>query len=313
MKRSATVNGAQMTSAPRHRRENRSERAGHVLRLRYVVRARWRPWVNRALLYTFLGVSAAAVLLPVVWMLMTSLKPEADVVRYPPRLLPREWSVEAYRDIWQRLPFGLFFRNTLLFAGSVTAISLFFDSLAAYALARLQFRGRDLLFLLVLSTMMVPFQVTMIPLFVTLYRLNLVNTYFGLVLPRATNAFGIFMLRQFFVTLPKDLEDAARIDGASEFCIYRSIILPLSKPALITVGIFHFMYNWNDLLWPLIVTTSVEMRTLPAGLALFMGQHVVEYAVLMAGTTIALAPLFIGFLVAQRYFVQGIALTGLKV
>jgi multiple sugar transport system permease protein len=154
--------------------------------------------------------------------------------------------------------------------------------------------------------------VSFIPLYVTVHELGLLNTFGGLIIPRATNAFGIFMLRQFFTTLPRELDDAARIDGAGEFYIYSRIILPLSRPALATLAVFHFMYNWNDFLWPLLITSSTDMRTLPAGLALFMGQHVVEYAVLMAGATLALAPLFVAFLFAQRYFVQGIALTGLK-
>jgi multiple sugar transport system permease protein len=243
---------------------------------------------------------------------MTSLKMENDVVTFPPRLFPSVFTGEAYINIWNRIPFGRFFLNTLIFAGGVTLVSLFLDSLTAYALSRLKFPGRDFIFLFILVALMLPFQVTFIPVYVTVYSFGLLNTFGGLIIPRATNAFGIFMLRQFFSTLPRELDDAARIDGAGEFYIYSRLILPLSGPALATLGIFHFMYNWNDFLWPLLITKTTEMRTLPAGLALFMGQHVVEYAVLMAGATLALAPLFIAFLFAQKYFVQGIALTGLK-
>lgn len=265
-----------------------------------------------ALFYIILILTALAVIFPFLWMFSTSVKLESEVVTYPPRLFPRDFTLSNYINIWSRIPFGNFFLNTIIFAGSVTLISLFFDSLTAYALARLSFPGRDLLFLLILATLMIPFQITMIPLFITIYKLGWLNTFAGLIVPRTSNAFGIFMLRQFFLSIPADLESAARIDGCSEFRIYRQIILPLSKPALGTLAIFHFMYNWNDFLWPLIITNSVEMRTLPAGLALFMGQHVVEYAVLMAGATLAIAPLMIAFIFVQRYFVRGIALTGLK-
>lgn len=267
---------------------------------------------ERWILYLILFVFSAAVVFPFIYMLMTSLKPEADVVAFPPRLLPRALTLENYFNIWSRVPFGTFFRNSILFAGIVTLVSLFFDSLCAFGLARLNLPGKDAIFFVILATMMVPMQVTMIPLFITIFKIGWINTLAGMIIPRATNAFGIFMLRQFFIGLPKELEDAARIDGCSDFRIYWQIILPLSTPAIATLAVFHFMYNWNDFLWPLIMTTSVSMRTLPAGLALFMGQHVVEYAILMAGAAISLAPLLIAFLFAQQYFVQGIALTGIK-
>ena len=263
-------------------------------------------------LYLVLLIVSVAVVFPFIYMVMTSLKPEVDVVTFPPRLLPRALTFENYINIWSRVPFEIFFRNSLLFAGLVTLIALFFDSLCAFGLARLNLPGKDAIFFFILATMMIPLQVTMIPLFITIFKLGWMNTLAGLVVPRATNAFGIFMLRQFFISLPKELEDAARIDGCSDFRIYWQIILPLSKPVMMTLAVFHFMYNWNDFLWPLIMTTSIQMRTLPAGLALFMGQHVVEYAILMAGATISLAPLLIAFLFAQQYFVQGIAMTGIK-
>ncbi|MCC7448941.1 MAG: carbohydrate ABC transporter permease [Anaerolineae bacterium] len=273
---------------------------------------RERMSIGHIVLFVVLLIAALAVLFPFVWMVLTSLKMENDVVTFPPRLFPSVFTGEAYINVWNRIPFARFFLNTLIFAGGVTLVSLFLDSLTAYALSRLKFPGRDFIFLFILVALMLPFQVTFIPVYVTVYSFGLLNTFGGLIIPRATNAFGIFMLRQFFSTLPRELDDAARIDGAGEFYIYSRLILPLSGPALATLGIFHFMYNWNDFLWPLLITKTTEMRTLPAGLALFMGQHVVEYAVLMAGATLALAPLFIAFLFAQKYFVQGIALTGLK-
>jgi multiple sugar transport system permease protein len=255
---------------------------------------------------------ALLILLPFIWTLLTSLKVETDIVKYPPQLWPRAFTFSHYHDIWQRVPFARLFLNTVIFAGGVTALSLAFDSLTAYALARLDFPGRNAFFVLVLVTMMLPFQVTLIPLFSLLTDLNWINTHQGLIVPRATNAFGIFFLRQFFLSIPRDLEDAARVDGASEFRIYRQVILPLAVPALLTLGLFHFMYNWNDLLWPLIVTTQTSMQTLPAGLALFMGEHVIEYGLLMAGSILALLPMVIMFLMIQRRFVEGIATTGFK-
>ncbi|MDQ6739334.1 MAG: carbohydrate ABC transporter permease [Actinomycetota bacterium] len=266
----------------------------------------------RAVLFLILAAVAVAMVFPFVWMVLTALKPERNIVTFPPRLWPPIWTLENFTNIWQRVPFGRFFLNSVLFAGGVTIVSLFLDSLTAYALARLRFPGRDLIFLIVLIALMIPFQVMFIPLFVTVHDFGLLNTYAGLIIPRATNAFGIFMLRQFFLTLPRELDEAARIDGAGEFYIYSRLILPLSVPGLATLAVFHFMYNWNDFLWPLLITSSTDMRTLPAGLALFMGQHVVEYGVIMAGATLALAPLFVAFLFAQKYFVAGIALSGIK-
>jgi multiple sugar transport system permease protein len=271
-----------------------------------------REQLKLIILFAVMSLIGFAVVFPFIWMVLTSFKPENDIVKFPPQLFPEHLTLDAYADVWRRVPFGRFFLNSVLFAGGVTIISLVLDSLTAYALSRLRFPGRDVLFVLILIALMIPFQVTFIPLYVTVHDLGLTNTFGGLIIPRATNAFGIFLLRQFFSTLPRELDDAARVDGASEFYIYRRIVLPLSIPALTTLAIFHFMYNWNDFLWPLLITTSTEMRTLPAGLALFMGQHVVEYALLMAGGVLALAPLFIAFLFAQQYFVRGIALSGLK-
>ena len=273
---------------------------------------RTRLTPGKLALLVVLGIIALAFIFPFVWMLLTSFKTEGDVFRFPPQLLPEVWTLDAYIDIWQRVPMAQFFKNSVLFAGGVTVVSLFLDSLAAYAFSRLNFPGRNVLFFFVLIALMLPFQVTFIPLYVTVQSLGLINSFGGLIIPRATNAFGIFMLRQFFNSLPRELDEAARLDGASEFYIYSRVILPLSGPALATLTIFHFMYNWNDFLWPLLISKSNDMYTLPSGLALFMGQHVVEYALLMAGATLALLPLFIAFLFAQRYFVQGIALSGLK-
>jgi multiple sugar transport system permease protein len=271
-----------------------------------VVRA-WR-------ILTLVGVLAIAgvMLLPLVWMVATSFKPEADIVKFPPSLLPDRVTLQHYLEVWDRIPFARLYVNTIVFAGGVTLISLLLDSMAAYALARLQFRGRNLVFVAILVMLMLPFQVTLIPLYDLLVSLGWTNTMQGLIVPRATNAFGIFFLRQFLLSLPRDLEEAARIDGASELRIYRRVIMPLAGPALLTLGLFHFMYNWNDLLWPLIINQDQARQTLPAGLALFMGQHVVEFGILMAASVLALIPVVLFFLVIQRRFVEGIATTGIR-
>lgn len=253
-----------------------------------------------------------AMLLPIIWMVITAFKPESDIVSFPPMLLPHSVTLQHFVDVWTRIPFAQLYLNTIVFAGSVTILSLFFDSMAGYALARFDFRGKEIVFILILVLLMLPFQVTLIPLYDMLNSLGLTNTLQGMIVPRMTNAFGIFFMRQYFLSLPKDLEEAARVDGAGEWRIYRRVILPLAKPALLTLGLFHFQFNWNDLIWPLIMSSDLNGATLPAGLALFMGQHVVEYGLLMAGSVLALLPVVIFFLIIQRSFVSGIATTGMK-
>lgn len=252
------------------------------------------------------------ILYPFLWMLVTSFKAESDIVSWPPRLFSGEFGLDSYVSIWERIPFLAYYKNTLIFALSVSLISLTFDTMAGYAFARMKFRGKNAMFLLVMGTLMVPYQVIMVPLFVEVYKFNLINTYLGMILPRATNAFGIFMMRSFFVSLPKGLEEAGRIDGAGEFRIFWKIMLPQCKPAVISLFIFHFMYQWNDLLYPLIMTTDDSKATLPAGLASFMGTHVVEYGVIMAGACLSILPILIVYLFAQKQFVQGIAMSGMK-
>jgi multiple sugar transport system permease protein len=268
-------------------------------------------WQTALLAITTLAI-AAVMLLPLVWMVLTSLKPETEIVQFPPRLWPESITFSHYVDVWDRIPFARLYLNTIIFAGTVTVVSVLFDSMTAYALARLEFRGRNVVFVLILVMLMMPFQVTLVPLYDLLANIGWTDTLHGLIVPRATNAFGIFFLRQFFLSLPKDLEDAARVDGAGEFSIYRKIIMPLSWPALLTLGLFHFMYNWNDLLWPLLINQAADKQTLPSGLAQFMGQHVVEYGLLMAASVMALLPVVVFFLVIQRRFVEGVATTGLK-
>lgn len=270
-----------------------------------------KQFVNACIL-VLLVFLAFLVLYPFIWMLITSFKAEADIVAYPPKLFSGSFSLDSYINIWKRIPFLKYYRNTIIFSTAVTLTSLACDTMAGYAFARMKFPGKNIMFLLVMGTMMIPFQVIMVPLYVEIFKFGLINTYLGLVLPRATNAFGIFMMRSFFISLPKGLEEAGRIDGCTEFGIFRKIMVPLCKPAVVSLFIFHFMYQWNDLLYPLLLTTSDEMKTLPAGIATFMGTHVVEYGIIMAGACLSLLPILIAYLIAQKQFVQGIAMTGMK-
>lgn len=269
-------------------------------------------WVGKLIRIAVLAFLVFIVVYPFIWMLVTSFKSEADIVAYPPKLFSGAFSFDSYIDIWDRVPFLMYYKNTVLFALLVTCISLFLDTMAGYAFARMNFPGKNIMFLMVMGTMMIPFQVIMVPLFIEVFKLGLINTYAGLVLPRATNAFGIFMMRSFFISLPKGLEEAGRIDGAGEFKIFRKLMVPLCKPAIVSLFIFHFMFQWNDLLYPLLLTTDENMKTLPAGLATFMGTHVVEYGIIMAGACLSLLPILFAYLVAQKQFVQGIAMTGMK-
>lgn len=268
--------------------------------------------LGKILAVMFTMLVAFSVILPVLWLLVSSFKTDAGVIQYPPRFFPQEWTLHQYAYVWKSIPIVSMLKNTLVFAGGVTLLSLLFDSMAGYAFARMHFKGSKLLFSIILLTMMVPFQIIMTPLYIEVYKLNLLDSYAGLILPRATSAFGIYMMSSFFGGLPKSLEESGRIDGMSEFRIYRSIVLPLCKPALMSLGIFHFMNNWNDLLYPLMLTSSAEKRTLSAGLAVLVGNKVIKYGPTLAATMISLIPLLVLYLFCQKYFVEGIASSGMK-
>ena len=256
---------------------------------------------------------SAVVLLPIVIIVLTAFKPVAEVNAYPPSLIPETWTLDNLERITADLPFFRLVANSFIFAGGVTACALVLDSLAAYALARMDFTGRRLLLVAIIATLMIPFQATLIPLYQLVADLGWVNTYAGLIAPRAADAFGIFFLRQFFLALPRDIDAAARIDGASEFRVFRSIVLPNAVPALLTLGLFTFVNNWNDLLWPLVFTTEAEMGTITSGLTLLTGPGgIIPHGVMMAGSLIAILPLVIAFLLIQRRFIENIATTGLK-
>lgn len=252
------------------------------------------------------------VLFPFIWLLISSFKFEKDIITYPPHIFASKYTFENYIKVWDTIPLLQYIKNTVIFAGATMIISVVLDSMTGYALARMNFKGKTFSYYFVMVTMMIPFMVYMIPLFIEINKLNMLDTYAGLIIPRATTAFGIFMMRSSFVSLPGDLEEAARIDGLNEFGIFTKIMLPLEKPALMALAVFTLTNNWNDLLYPLILTTTSTMRTLPAGLALFTGQHISFYGPVMAGAVISMLPLFIIYLFAQKYFVQGTAMSGMK-
>ena len=258
-------------------------------------------------------------LLPFLWMLATSLKSYSELTVYPPRLLPDALHWENYPIAWhysEVVPFGRFFFNSLLVATCITIGHLVTCSMAGYAFARLRFPGRNGLFLVYLATLMVPFQVTMVPLYLIMRQLQWVDTYLALIVPSLVSAYGTFLVRQFMLTLPTELEDAARLDGAGPPTILFRIILPLSRPVLMTLLILSFLSSWNAFLWPLIVINSTEFRTLPLGLVTFISvpeaTGAPQFQLLMAAATFAMIPTLAVFVIAQRQFIKGIAMTGLK-
>jgi len=268
---------------------------------------------SRWLVLAAVSVLTLLVLLPVLVIVFTAFKPTAEINAFPPTLLPGSWTLANFGRIFTDLPFARLCLNSFVFAGGVTALALVFDSLAAYALARLDFRGNKVLLVAIVASLMIPFQATLIPVYQLVANLGWVNTFAGMIVPRAADAFGIFFLRQFFVSLPRDLDSAARIDGASELRIFRSIVLPNAVPALMTLAIFTFVNNWNDLLWPLVFTTTPEMGTITSGLTLLTGPSgIVPYGTMMAGSLIAVLPLAVLFLIMQRRFIESVATTGLK-
>jgi len=237
---------------------------------------------------------------------------DLEVYQYPPKFVPTQLRWENYAEALTLQPFGRFFLNTIIITTFSVSGQLLVCSLAAYAFARLHFRWRDKIFALYLATMMIPAIVTLIPAFLIINAFGWMNTYWALITPALNSVWGIFLLRQFFLTIPKDLEDAARIDGASDFTIYRRVILPLSKPALATLAIFAFMSSWKDFLWPLIVTNRTEMRTVEVGIAMFSSLYSSDWPHQMAAAVVVMIPIILIFFFTQKYFVKGITLTGLK-
>lgn len=266
----------------------------------------------RALLYAFLFLLAISMLAPFIWMILTSFMSELELFSYPPKIIPNKLLWSNYIEAFTLLPFDRFFLNTIIVTLFAVAGQLITCSMAGYAFARLHFKGRDKIFALYLSTMMIPAIVTLIPSYLIINAFDWMDTYWAIFTPLLTSVWGIFLLRQFFLTIPRDYEDAARIDGASEWTIYWRVILPLSKPALGTLAIFAFMASWKDFLWPLIVTSHNDMRTVEVGIAMFHSLHATNWQYQMAAAVVVMLPIALIFFFTQKYFIKGITLSGLK-
>lgn len=269
--------------------------------------ARWVAWLIAV-------VAAVVAAFPLLVIVFTAFKPTSEALQYPPKFFPRHWTLSNFPDVFQRIPVWDQLGNTVAMSVGVTVLSLFFDSLAAYALARIDFRGRGLMLVVLIATLMIPFQTLLVPLYKMLSDFGWIGSLTGLIVPRAADVAGIFLLRQFFISIPRDLDSAGRIDGASEFRIYWQIILPNATAGLLTLGLFNFIGNWNDLLWPMVMTNEASDRTLTAGLALLNGssQGVVPYGVTMAGSLISVLPLILIFALVQRRFIESVAMSGIK-
>ncbi len=267
---------------------------------------------QKMLLYAVLIPLALLVAFPLVWMMLASLMPPGAASTYPPPLWPERFTFEHYRALFERAAMGRYLLNSTLLATLVTLVSLLFNSMAGYAFAKLRFRGRDGLFKTLLAVLVVPVQVAMLPLFLLMRELGLVNTYGGVLVPAAASVFGIFLIRQFALSIPDSLIEAARIDGASDFRIYWSVALPLMKPVLATLALFTFLATWNDFMWPLIVLTDDDMYTLPVALATLSRERVQDNELMMAGAVVTVLPVLVVFLALQRYYIQGIMMGSLK-
>ena len=255
---------------------------------------------------------SVSLLFPYLWMLSTSLKLDTEVFRFPIQWFPDPLQWKNYAAVWTKIPLLLYYFNTVKITALTTLLQYFVCATAAYAFARLRFRLKNVVFMIFLSTMMVPWHSIMIPQFLIVSRMGLYDTHAGLILVQSFNAFGIFLLRQFFMGIPMEMSEAARIDGCSEWRIFTQIMLPLSGPGLVTLGIFTFMHSWNDYLAPLIYLQSPEKATIQIGLTAFMGERTMEYATIMAGTVCALLPIILLYVFAERYIAQGIAFSGIK-
>lgn len=262
--------------------------------------------------HVLLIIGAILMVVPFVWMLLTSVKSIGEATHVPPIIFPKEYKWNNFSDIFQTLPFFKFYWNTVSTTLAKTIGQLITCSLAAYAFARISFPGRNFIFVLLLSILMIPSQAYLIPQYLIMVKMQWINTLTALIVPGLTSAFGTFLLRQFFLSLPKELEEAAKIDGCNHFQIYYQILLPLAKPGLIALAILTALWSWNDLMWPLIVINSPDKMPLSAGLASLQGQYISNYPLLMAGSVLAIWPMILLFFFLQNHFVEGIALGATK-
>lgn len=284
--------------------EIQTNRKGHLRQINSVV--------AYTAIFFILVILALLVLVPVIWMALSAFKPEKEIISWPPTFIPLTLTTQNFIDVQSRINIVRYMLNSVIYAGATTAFAVIVNSLAGYAYAFYEFKGKTMFFLVTLATMMVPFQVIMVPLFLVVFKLGMYDSYAGLIIPRVAVAGSIFMMRAAFAGLPKELAEAARIDGLSEFGIFFRIMLPQVKSAVITLIILSVNGSWNDLLWPMIVASSTNMRTLANGLALFIGQNTIEYGAAFAGALISLIPMFLLYMFGQKYFVEGMAGAGLK-
>ena len=271
-----------------------------------------RVIARHTILHLILISGVIIMIFPFVWGIATSFKEMREVLSSPFSLLPRRFTLENYGNVVDSIPILRFFINSLIVSVTITVSQLFTCSLSAYAFSRIKFPFREGFFFILLGTMMIPQQVIMIPVYIILNFFRLIDTYAAMIVPFVSSAFGTFLLRQFFLTIPKELEEAATLDGCGHLCFLFRIMIPLARPILATLAIFTFMWSWNNYLWPLIVTNRIEIRTLQYGLAMFKEEGGLNWGQLMAGTTIATVPVLIIFLAAQKQFIKGITLTGLR-
>jgi multiple sugar transport system permease protein len=262
--------------------------------------------------YVLITLGAVAMAFPFYWMVITSFKPTAEALQFPPTLWPRSWTLENYRQVWNLIPMGRYLLNSAFIAAAVTLGTILTSLFAAHAFVRMRFPARNVIFGIVIATMMIPFEVLLIPDYLIIRNLGWYNTYWAMIVPWCVSVFGIFLLRQTFLSLPNDLWEAVLLDGGGHFRFLFSVAVPLSVPALITVGIVTFLGSWNSLLWPLVVTDTPELRPVQVGLASFQTEAGLYYNLSMAAAALSLIPIVLLYLLAQRYFVEGIARTGMK-
>ncbi len=268
--------------------------------------------VRKVLLYALLIIIGIIMVVPFLWMISTSLKEQYDTVKIPPVWIPNPPRWQNYVDLFTQQPMLQFMLNTIKIVFFVVLGQLFFSSLAAYSFARIKFKGRTVMFFFYIATLMVPGQVTMIPTYLMFAKVGLVDNHIVLILPAFFSAFGVFLLRQFFMSLPKELEEAAEIDGCNPFTTYYRIMLPLIVPAMLTLGVFTLMNTWNDYMGPLIYLTTPEKYTMTLGIAYFKGVYTTQWNLVMAGSVLSVIPILVAYLCAQKYFVEGIAFSGVK-
>ena len=270
------------------------------------------PSVGSIVRTTFLLVMTFIILAPVLWFVLSSFKDATELGARPPKIFPTEWAFSNYTEAFQMYNYTRYFTNSVIVTSVATILTLIINSMAAYAFAKYNFRGRDGLFVMTLAMIMIPLQVILIPIYLVVSSLGLVNTYWGMIIPAAATPTGVFIIRQYMLTIPDELIEAARIDGAGEFRIFARIVLPLCRPALAVVAIFSILWRWNDFLWPLLIAQKEELYTLPVALALLNGQLVVPYNIVLAMSVMSIIPVLFMFVFMQRQIVQGIAQTGIK-